>query len=281
MRVDSGGVGVEVDVAGEPGASAVLLLHGFPDCSRLWRHQAPALLDAGFRVVAIDQRGFGRSDRPARTEQYSLLEAAGDVAAVLDALQVDRAHVVGHDFGAALAWVVATFLPDRVDHLVALSVGHPAAFRLTALEQARRSWYMLLFVQPDIAEAWLRADDWANLRAWSRHPDIDAVIAHFESPDADGDPDGPDRLTSALNWYRANVPVESWVAPAPELPPVAAPTMGIWSARDFALTEAQMTGSGEFVAGPWRYERIEDAGHWMQLDAPDRLNELLVDFLPA
>ena len=281
MRVDSGGVGIEVDVAGEPGARTVLLLHGFPDCSRLWRHQIPALLDAGFRVAAIDQRGFGRSDRPARLEQYSLLEAAGDVAAVLDALEVERAHVVGHDFGAALAWVVATFLPDRVDHLVTLSVGHPAAFRLTAFEQASRSWYMLLFAQPEIAETWLRADDWANLRAWSHHPDIDAVISHFEIAGAGAEPAGPDRLTSALNWYRANVPVESWVAAAPELPPVAAPAMGVWSAGDFALTEAQMVTSGEFVAGPWRYERIEDAGHWMQLEAPARLNELLVDFLPA
>ena len=281
MRVYSGGVGIEVDVTGEPGAPMVLLLHGFPDCSRLWRHQVPALHDAGFRVAAIDQRGFGRSDRPARLEQYSLLEAAGDVTAVLDELDVDRAHVVGHDFGAALAWVVATFLPDRVDHLVAMSVGHPAAFRLTAFEQASRSWYMLLFAQPDIAESWLRADDWANLRAWSRHPDIDAVIAHLESAEPGADPDGPDRLTSALNWYRANVPVGSWIAPPPELPPVAAPTMGVWSADDFALTEAQMVTSGEFVAGPWRYERIGDAGHWMQLEAPSRLNELLVDFLPA
>lgn len=272
MRVDSADVGIEVDVVGDEGAPVVLLLHGFPDSARLWRHQVPVLADAGFRVAAPDLRGFGRSDRPEGVERYSLLESAGDVGAVLDALGVGRAHVVGHDFGAALAWVVATFMAERVERLVALSVGHPSSFRLTDLDQARRSWYMLLFAHVGIAEQWLSADGWANLRRWSEHPEVDEVVAGFEER-------GPDSLTSALNWYRANVPPDAWVAPPPELPPVPAPTMGIWSSRDFALTEGQMTGSAAHVAGPWRYERIEGAGHWMQLQQPERLNELLVDFL--
>lgn len=270
MRVDHDGIGIEFDVYGDEGATPLLLLHGFPDSARLWRHQVPGLVDAGFRVITPDLRGFGRSDRPSETDAASLLVAAGDVTAVLDALDIDRAHVVGHDFGAALAWVVATFTPGRVDHLVAMSVGHPGAFDLMDPEQARASWYMLLFQHEGIAEQWLTANDWANFRAWSNHPDADTVVAAIS---------GSVALTPMLNWYRANVPAASWVADPPQLPPIEAPTMGVWSSGDFALGEAQMLRSADHVAGPWRYERIDGAGHWMQLEVPDRVTDLLVDFL--
>jgi len=123
-----------------------------------------------------------------------------------------------------------------------------------------------------VAEEWLSADGWANLRAWAHHPDTDAVIGQLE---ANGS------LSPALNWYRANIPPQTLVGPPLELPPVQAPTMGIWSSEDFALTEEQMTGSAAHVAGPWRYERIEGAGHWVQLEQPDEVNRLLLDFLPA
>jgi pimeloyl-ACP methyl ester carboxylesterase len=137
--------------------------------------------------------------------------------------------------------------------------------------QREKSWYMLLFQFEDIAEQWLSNNDWANLRAWGGHPDIDGVIADLESNKS---------LTPALNWYRANVPPRTFVEPPLELPPVQAPTMGVWSSGDFALTEAQMLGSADHVTGPWRYERIEGPGHWMQLEAPDAVNTLLLDFLP-
>ncbi len=274
MRVEVNGVGIEFDVWGEEGGRPVVLLHGFPDTAQLWRNQVPALVDAGFRVITPDLRGFGRSDRPQEVEAYSLLHASGDVLGLLDHLHLERAHVVGHDFGAALSWVVATFAPERVDHLAVLSVGHPAAFRLTQFEQARLSWYLLLFQHQGVAEQWLSADDWANLRAWSNHPDVPGVLEQFHAA-------GPDALTTALHWYRANLPPEAFVAPPLELPPVQAPTMGVWSDGDFALAEAQMADSGAHVAGPWRYERLEGAGHWMQLEAPERVSELLVDFLPT
>lgn len=270
MRVDSGGVGIEVEVVGE--GTPVVLLHGFPDSGRLWRHQVPALTDAGFRVIVPDQRGYGASDKPAEVEAYSLPFLAGDVLAVLDHLGDERAHVVGHDWGAAVAWGIGSLAGDRVDHLVALSVGHPAAFRAAGLEQQQRSWYMLLFQFAGVAEQWLRDDDWANFRAWAHHPDADEVVAAL---DRDGS------LTPGLNWYRANIPPEAWVGPPLELPPVEAPTMGVWSTGDFALTEEQMTGSAAHVAGPWRYERITGPGHWMQVEDPDAVNRLLLDFLPA
>jgi pimeloyl-ACP methyl ester carboxylesterase len=270
MDIDSGGVTIHVEVTGE--GRPVLLLHGFPDSGACWRHQVPALVDAGFQVIVPDLRGFGASDAPDGVELYSILHAVGDLVAVLDHLGVDRPHVVGHDFGAATAWAMAAFLPDRVDHLVALSVGQASAFRSVGVSQMEKSWYMFFFQFPGVGEQWLAADDWANFRAWCHHPDADAVIARWESTGT---------LTAALNWYRANIPPEGFVAPALELPAVAAPTMGIWSTGDFALTEAQMVNSAAYVSGPWRYERVEGPGHWLQLETPDVVNGLLVDFLPA
>ena len=266
-RVDVDGVGIEYEVTGE--GPPVVLLHGFPDSGRLWRHQVPALADAGFQVIVPDLRGYGRSDKPEAVEAYSLLHIAGDVIAILADLNVGPAHVVGHDWGAALAWALATFRPDQVDHLVTLSVGHPATFRRTP-RQREKSWYMLLFQFPGVAERWLTEDGWFNFRAWGGHPDADQVVADLEATGS---------LTPGLKWYRANVPPESWVQPTLALPPVQAPTMGIWSTQDGALTEAQMTDSAENVAGPWRYERLAGAGHWMQLEAPDEVNALLLDFL--
>jgi pimeloyl-ACP methyl ester carboxylesterase len=228
------------------------------------------LVEAGYRAVVPDLRGYGRSGQPEAVEAYAIPYLAGDVVAVLDQLGVDRAHVVGHDWGAALAWALGSLLPDRVDHLVALSVGHPASFASTGLEQREKSWYMLLFQFQGVAEQWLSNDGWANFRLWAGHPDADAVIAELE---ANGS------LTPALNWYRANVPPQALLGPPIELPPVTAPTMGVWSSGDIALTEAQMTGSSKYVSGPWRYERLEGPGHWMQLEAPDAVNRLLLDFL--
>lgn len=267
-RVEVNGVGIEYQVTGQ--GRPVVLLHGFPDSGRLWRHQVPALAGAGFQVIVPDLRGYGRSGQPEAVEAYSMSLLAGDVMAILAELGIGRAHVVGHDWGAALAWALASFAPGTVDHLAVLSVGHPATFRRT-LEQCEKSWYMLLFQFPGIAERWLTEDDWANFRSWGRHPDADQVIADLA---ANGS------LTPGLNWYRANVRPESWVARPVQLPPVQAPTMGIWSTGDGALTEVQMTDSAENVAGPWRYERLDGPGHWLQLEAPDQVNALLLDFLP-
>jgi len=252
---------------GEP----VVLLHGWPDTGELWRHQVPALVAAGYRVIAPDLRGFGASSKPVEVAAYTAQNLVGDVVGLLDRLEVGRAHLVGHDWGAAIGWMTAALVPDRVASLTALSVGHPASFRAAGLAQREKSWYMLLFQFAGVAEQWLSADGYANLRAWSRHPDIDAVVERLAAD--------PAALTASLGPYRAILPPSSLVEPAPALPPVLAPTLGVWSSGDLALTERSMTGSAAYVAGPWRYERLDGAGHWMQLDAPDAVNALLLDFL--
>jgi pimeloyl-ACP methyl ester carboxylesterase len=151
-RVEVDGVGIEYDSTGQ--GRPVLLLHGFPDSGRLWRHQVPALAGAGFCVIVPDLRGYGRSDKPGAIEAYSLPLLAGDVMAILAELNIAKAHVVGHDWGPALGWVLASLAPAKLHHMVALSVGSPVTFRRT-LAQRENSWYMLLFQFPGIAERWL------------------------------------------------------------------------------------------------------------------------------
>lgn len=249
----------------------IVLLHGFPDTSNVWRHQIPALTQAGFRVIAPDLRGRGQTDKPEGVEAYRLSAIASDVAALLDALGIERAHIVGHDWGGATAWLFASLHPQQVDHLVALSVGHPSAQikpSRTALEQ---SWYRLLFDFPDI-EPTLQYDDWYLIRTlFEGVKDLDQYIADLSQPGA---------LTAALNWYRANMPAHRLVGPAPQLPPITAPTMGIWSSGDRYLEEDAMLRSADIVKGSWRYERVEDVDHWIPVSAPETVNRLLLDFLP-
>jgi pimeloyl-ACP methyl ester carboxylesterase len=271
MRIETDGVGIYYEVVGE--GRPVVLLHGFPDTGELWRHQVPALAQAGFRVIVPDMRGYGRSDKPAAVDSYGIQALAGDVMAVMSDAGVERAHIVGHDWGASVAWALAALVSDRVDHLVVLSVGHPATFRAgPGFEQHEKSWYMLLFQFEGVAEQWLSADGWANFRAWSRHPEADTVIAELEKNGS---------LTPALNYYRANLPPEAWLSPGRELPAIQAATMGLWGSEDVVLTERQMTASAQNVAGPWRYERLEGPGHWIPLDVPDEVSRLLIDFLPV
>jgi pimeloyl-ACP methyl ester carboxylesterase len=252
--------------AGEP----VLLLHGFPDSSHVWRHQVPALVGAGMRVVVPDLRGFGESAKPQEVEAYALRRLVGDVVAILDALELERAHVVGHDWGAGLAWAVAGFVPDRVERLVVLSVGHPNTNRQPSVEQREKSWYMLLFQFEGIAEELLRRDDWRLAREWMRgEGDCERNLEQLARPGA---------LTAALNWYRANVHPQRELGERAAFPSIAAPTLGLWSSGDNYLLEEPLLRSGEFVTGGWRYERIDDASHWLQLDQPERVNELLLDF---
>lgn len=263
--------GLSFHVVSEGEGTPVLLLHGFPDSSHLWRHQLPALAGAGYRAIAPDLRGFGNTDKPADAAAYAMPALLGDVVGLLDGLGVERAHVVGHDWGAAVAWALASLLPDRVDRLVALSVGHPTLFPKLSVEQREKSWYMLLFQFEGVAEQLLQRDDWQLFREFMRSDgDMDRYLEDLARPGA---------LTAALNWYRANVAPAAQLETPLALPNVQAPTLGIWSSGDHYLLEDGMLRSETVVDGPWRYERIDGASHWIPVDAPDRLNELLLDFL--
>jgi pimeloyl-ACP methyl ester carboxylesterase len=246
----------------------VLLLHGWPDSAYLWRNQIPFLVKNGFRAIAPDLRGLGRSDRPEDVTTYSLQNAVSDAVGILDGFGIESADIVGHDWGAAVAWFTAMAHPDRVRKLVVLSVPHPLAPR--TLRQREMAWYQLFFQFGGIAEAWLQHDDWALFRELTRgEGDVDRYISDLSRPGA---------LTASLNWYRANLAPHK-PGPPPDLQPVVTPTLGIWSTNDHYLDGERMKMSGRFVKGPWRYEQIEGASHWIPLDAPDRLNQLLIEWL--
>jgi pimeloyl-ACP methyl ester carboxylesterase len=268
MRVSGeGGVGLEVFVDGPEAGTPVLFMHGWPDSHALWRHQIAALAADGYRTIAPDLRGFGASDKPADVDAYQLKNTVFDVLAILDATQTENAHVVAHDWGAAAAWGLTAFLPDRVRSLTTLSVGHPNAFRDAGFEQRMRSWYMLLFNFEGIAEEWFEQNKELMLAS---HPDRAQVITQLAEPGA---------LTASLGWYRANAHPRSLIAGPVDLPRITTPVMGVWSSGDFALTERQMTGSKDYVDGPFRYERIDGAAHWMQVEKPDEVTALIRDFL--
>jgi pimeloyl-ACP methyl ester carboxylesterase len=274
----SGGVvqitvnGLSFHVVDEGAGPAVLLLHGWPDSSVGWRHQIPALANAGYRVIAPDLRGFGASARTEGVEAYRMDVLVGDVLAILDVLGARQVNVVGHDWGSALSWALAALVPERVHRLAALSMGHPSAYFTDAMTQREKSWYMLFFLFPGVAEEALPRDGWALLRSFLRdRGDIDRYLADLERPGA---------LTAALNWYRANLSAKSFGRPITWLlPAVHCPVLGVWSDCDDHGGEVQMQASARYVTGPWRYVRIEGASHWIPLDAPETLNKLLVEFL--
>lgn len=268
MIVTANGIDLYVEVHGESDGVPVILLHGWPDSSAVWRAEVPVLAAHGFRVITPDLRGFGQSARPEGKRHYRLRDSVADVAAILDACGVTKAHVVGHDWGSAVAWATAMYLPDRVRTLTAVSVPHLAA--PMTMRQHEMSWYLLFFQFDGISEETLKYQDWAQLRELTPgYKDIDRAIALLSRPGA---------LTATLNWYRANVAPRR-PGPPPELPPVTVPTLGVWSDGDRYLDGARMRASGDLVRAPWRYEEIPGATHWIPLDAADRLNELLLDWL--
>ncbi len=252
---------------GEP----VVLLHGFPDSRHVWRYQIPALLDAGYRVIAPDLRGFGESSRPEGVENYTIDKLAVDVVGIMDVLGIQKASVIGHDFGAGLAWFTVAHYPDRFNKLVAMSVGVTGNPGWQIIEQREKSWYFDFFNKEGIAEEALSADNFKLFRELIRNQgDPDRFFADMARPGA---------LTAALNWYRANTRGFGKRITEPLFPLINVPVMGVWSTDDHHLLGPQMRESKWNVTGPWRYEKVEGAGHWMMLEKPAAINELLLDFL--
>lgn len=263
---------VELRLRVEGDGPTVLLLHGWPDTSALWEEVAPELVRAGYRVATPDLRGCGDSDKPDEVDLYQMHHLIGDVAAIVEALEVERVHLVGHDWGANLAWATAAFRADLVERLVPISVGHPSAFCSAGLEQQLKSWYMLLFHFDGLGESFLRQNDYEAMHRWVRHPRVDEVINELER-------DG--QMRTHLMWYRANVRPDIFLSPPPVLPAITAPTLGVWSSGDFALSEQQMTDSSAYCEGEFRYRRLEGFGHWIPLEAPLELCVELIDFFSA
>ena len=264
-RIAVNGITLNVVVEGE--GPDVMLVHGFPDSHQVWRKQIPALVAAGYRVIAPDLRGFGDSDVPAEVSAYAVPRFAADLKGVLDALGIEKVRLVGHDWGAVSGWALVISHPERVDRYVAMSVGHPEAYPRGGLAQKLKGWYVLFMQLRGISEFIIKAGDWWFFRVITGF--------HNEFPLWKEEMSRPGRLTAALNIYRANLGL---IFPR-KYPRVKVPVLGVWSSGDIALAKKQMVISGEYVDAPWRYEEIEGASHWLQLDAPDKVNALLLDYL--
>ena len=263
------GLRMHVQSAGQ--GPAVVLLHGFPDTHVVWRKQVAPLVTAGFRVLAPDLRGYGESDAPLAVADYQLQHVCADVLAMLDQLGIAKARMVGHDWGAAVGWMLCMKAPERIEQYVALSVGHPAAFARAGFAQYLRSSYMMWFLVPGLAERSLTAGDFYMLNRFTADR---TQVRYWKKSFRE-----PGRMTAALNYYRANV--VRGIVGGVKREPVRVPVMGVWSSGDVALGEAQMRDSSTYVAQSFRYERIEGADHWLQVTAPERVNALLLDFFAA
>jgi pimeloyl-ACP methyl ester carboxylesterase len=276
-----GADGVRLHAVEAGSGPLVVLLHGFPEFWYGWRHQLPALARAGFHAVAPDLRGYNLSDKPASLEAYRADRVAEDVAALVRELSDGRGvAVVGHDWGGIIAWLLAARAPELVDRLAILNAPHPRQFRATLRRptQLLRSWYMGLFQLPLLPEALLSAGDFALLRRALRADALregaftDADLQRYA--EAFGQPGA---LTASLNYYRASVrhPLEE--SQFPERP-VLAPTLVVWGRKDPHLVPDLARVDGDLVRDV-RVEELPEAGHFVQHDAPDRVNALLGDFL--
>lgn len=264
---------VDGPVDGEP----VVLLHGFPQRVSSWDSVAPRLHEAGFRTIALDQRGYCATARPRGRRAYRLSELVGDVVALLDSLadstenqETPRsAHIVGHDWGAVVAWAIAAAHPERVRTLTAVSVPHPAAFlrAMVRSDQLLRSWYMGFFQLPLIPERVLTSRGAAPERALARMGMTREMIARFRSEMvADG------AIPGGLGWYRA-LPFAS---PKGSTGRIQVPTTFVWSDNDPALGRGGAEKTGRYVDADYRFVEMPGVSHWIPEERPTELADAII-----
>lgn len=259
---------LQTHLHGEPTGVPVVLLHGFPQTAAAWDGVWPALVAAGHHVAVPEQRGYSASARPAGRAAYRMGELVDDVAGVV-AKVGGPVHLVGHDWGGAVAWAVAASRPELLRTLTVVSTPHPAALAkaMVTSRQALMSWYIALFQLPVVPERLLLGDGARRLRSLLRGlppAAVDEYVARMSEPGA---------LTAALNWYRA-LPLGS-----PRGTRITTPTLYVWGERDPALGRAAAEATGGHVHGPYEFAPLAGAGHWVpELDA-DRLVAALLPHL--
>ncbi len=281
VQVPTNGIELSVVVEGE--GYPVVLLHGFPELAYSWRFQVPALAEAGFRVIAPDLRGYGGSDKPPDTEAYRLSALVADVLGVLDALEGERAVVVGHDWGSIIGWNLALAHADRVERLVSLNVpyrGHPGGFPNTTYIRehlADRFGYVLFFQEPGPAEAWFAQDLALRLRTIyqgvAADPSFmgdDEFAVYLNAFRAGG-------MTGPLNYYR-NIDANWAATEASAGSPVRVPALMVTADSDPVLPASLAEGMDRWVS-ELRVEHIRRCGHWTQQERPGPVNEVLLDYL--
>lgn len=260
------------------GERLVVLLHGFPEFWYSWRHQVAALAD-GYTVVAPDMRGYNRSDRPTKVSDYTIDKLVGDIVDLIGYLGHEKAAVIGHDWGASVAWALAAKRPDVVWKLGALQVPPiPVWKRNQTAAQYMASWYMFFFQLPVLPEALLRSGDHAKLvRALREHVPVgvfsDANIDEYKRAWSQ-----PGAITAMLNYYRANI-VRRLFGGSGVPAKIDLPTLFIYGEKDRAILPATVAGIADVVSGPYYEHRIPGAGHWVQHEAADEVTGVIRTFL--
>ncbi len=259
----------------------LLLLHGFPENWWTWRYQIQPLVDAGFRVVAPDQRGYNETDK---TGPYDLDTLAEDVCGLMRALGCEKAHVVGHDVGGTVAWHLAATRPAFVDRLVVLNSPHPARSAdalLPSREQLMRSWYMLAFPLPGLPEMALRQTGPSLLAMLYEKSAKDR--AHFSEAEIQPFADGlqkPGAVKAMIGWYRATFKQAiRRRGEVPYYPPIEAETMLIWSSSEFALSFENLVPGTEQHVPKLQVATVRGGGHFVHAEKPERVNDTITSFL--
>ena len=259
--------GIEMNVIDVGQGEPVLLVHGFPDTHQVWRHQIPALVNTGYRVIAPDTRGCGESQLMPSVADYRIENLIADLAALLDALMIEKVKLVAHDWGAVIAWQFVMAHPQRVERYVALSVGHPSAYGSGGIAQKLKGYYVVLFQLRGIAEWLLKRFNWKVFRLFTGFPGEQPHWRRILSR--------PGRLTAGINYYRANLQL---ILPR-TYPHVTVPVTGIYSDGDRFLTERQMTSTAQYCEAGFIYRKVSGANHWLQLDAPEKVTPVILESL--
>jgi pimeloyl-ACP methyl ester carboxylesterase len=273
LRVDVGDLTFDVRVDGPEDGRPVLLLHGFPETCTSWAAVTPLLTRAGLRTYAPDQLGYSPGARPGEVEAYSMQNLAQVTADLMTALEVPVADVVGHDWGANVAWTLAAWHSDRVRTLTAVSVPHPAAYTAAFRadpEQRERSAYIRLFWQPGKAEEVLLADDARRLRRMLTGGEQDTGIPPEAVDEYVAVLSAPGALTGALNWYRA-------MSSDTRVDPVEVPTTYVWSDGDVAIGRTAAEACANYVTGDYRFVELPGVTHWIPEQAPEQLARAILD----
>lgn len=277
-RIQAGEVTLNVALAGPEDGPPVILLHGFPEAWFGWRAQIGALAEAGFRVIAPDQRGYNLSDKPKGAASYRLDLLAGDVLALADALNLKSFNLVGHDWGASVAWWLATIAPERITRLAILNAPHPAIWRREMTEdpeQRKKSGYVRMLQIPLLPEIMVRATGYKGLAdafKQSARPDAfdaEAMAAYRAAWTR------PGALTATLNWYRALFMQPLPVPPAGSLRPK---TLVLWGDQD-AFARPELAEMSAALCAEAAVRHFPAASHWLAHDEPEAVNGALVEFL--
>ena len=273
LRIQANGFEFRARVAGnESDRPTVILLHGFPVTSAMWKPLIPALTNRGYRVVAFDQRGYSPGARPLDAALYSLPNLVSDVLAVADAVGAQTFHLVGHDWGSAVGWATLLEHPDRVLTWTGLSIAHPQAFSDALLndpDQQARSSYFTLFNTPIVPEVLLTFNALTLLRSAYEGMDNDNIAEYLAVLSE------PRALSSALNWYRQMGNLTDTITASPE---TSVPTLFVWGSNDSAVGRAAVLDQRQYMKGP--YKVIEtNAEHWLMTTHADQINSQVLEHI--